>query len=186
MTEQMQSPNRWRLNRWHFVLILLVVLGIPWMWIHRVPLDAQEDFTTSQPALNHPAPDFTLTTLRGEPFVLSEQRGTPIVLNFWATWCGPCRNELPALQSASERFGGRIQIVGVDQGEPVADVERFVDEFGLTFAIPMDQEMSVGQQYGVIGMPTTFFIDRNGVIRHIWIGEMNSITLAEGIAEILR
>ncbi len=174
------------MNRWHFVAFLLLLFGLPWIWLNRVPLAAQPDFTTPQPAVNHPAPDFTLTTLAGDSFTLSQERGTPVVLNFWATWCGPCRREMPALQAATERYQGRVQIIGVDEGEPVADVARFVEEFGLTFPIPMDQEFAVGEAYAVQGMPTTFFIDRNGIIRHIWIGEMNSVILAEGIAKILR
>jgi cytochrome c biogenesis protein CcmG, thiol:disulfide interchange protein DsbE len=173
------------MNRWHILTLLLLLVGVPWIWVNRVPVAAQPDFTTPQPAVNHPAPDFTLTTLDGEQFTLSAQ-GTPIVLNFWATWCAPCRNEMPALQTASERFQGRVQIIGVDQGESAADVQRFVEEMGVTFPIPMDGDSTVGRLYNIQGMPTTFFIDRNGVIRHLWIGEMNSITLAEGIAEILR
>jgi peroxiredoxin len=160
-------------------------LGAPWIWLNRTPVVAQTDFTTPQPAVNHPAPDFTLTTLDGEEFTLSAQQGTPIVLNFWATWCGPCQNEMPALELASTRFADRVRIIGVDQGEAAADVQRFVDEMGVTFPIPLDGEMKVGQLYNVRGMPTTFFIDRNGVIRHLWIGEMNSVILAEGIATIL-
>jgi len=174
------------MNRWQIFSILLIVIGLPWIWINRVPTVAQLDFTTPQPAVDHPAPDFTLTTLDGVPFTLSAQQGTPIVLNFWATWCGPCKNEMPALQLASERFQDRVRIVGVDQGENATDVQRFVEEMGVTFEIPMDSEFIAGELYNVRGMPTTYFIDRNGVIRHLWIGEMNSITLAEGIAEILR
>lgn len=174
------------MNRWHFLALLLLLLGIPWMWINRVPAEAQADFSVPQPALDHPAPDFTLPTLSGEEFTLSAQQGTPIVLNFWATWCGPCQNEMPALQTASDRFGDRVQIIGVDQGETVEVVERFAAEMGITFALPVDGEMAVGELYGVRAMPTTFFIDRNGVIRHIYLGEMNSVTIAEGIAEILR
>ncbi|MCB0063502.1 MAG: TlpA family protein disulfide reductase [Caldilineaceae bacterium] len=174
------------MNRWHFLAFLILVLGIPWMWANRVPAEAKTDFSVPQPALDHPAPDFTLTTLDGEEFALSAQQGTPIVLNFWATWCGPCQNEMPALQTASERFGGRVQIVGVDQGETAEVVARFAEEMGITFAMPIDTEMAVGELYGVRAMPTTFFIDRNGVIRHIYLGEMNSVTIAEGIAEILR
>lgn len=174
------------MNRWHIFAILLILLGAPWIWLNRVPVSAQPDFTTPQPALNHPAPDFTLQTLAGEEFVLSAQQGTPIVLNFWATWCGPCQNEMPALQLASERFQGRVKIVGVDQGEIAADVQRFVDEMGVTFAIPLDGKGEIGERYNIRGLPTTYFIDRNGVIRHLWVGEMNSITLAEGITEILR
>lgn len=174
------------LNRWQIASILLLVLGIPWIWINRVPVVAQPDFTTPQPAVDHPAPDFTLPMLDGGNFTLSEQQGTPVVLNFWATWCGPCQNEMPALQLASERFQGRVKIIGVDQGENATDVKRFIDEMGVTFPIPLDEEFVAGQLYNVRGMPTTYFIDRNGMIRHLWVGEMNSITLAEGITEILR
>lgn len=174
------------MNRWHLLTLLLLILGVPWIWLNRVPVVAQTDFTVPQPAVNHPAPDFTLTTLDGEVFTLSAQQGTPIVLNFWATWCGPCQNEMPALQTAAERFQGRVQIVGVDQGEEAAEVQRFIEERGITFAIPLDGDFTAGTLYNIQGMPTTFFIDRNGIIRHLWVGEMNSITLAEGIAEILR
>jgi peroxiredoxin len=174
------------MNRWHLITLLLLILGIPWLWLNRVPVEAQPDFMTPQPAVNHPAPDFALTMFDGKPFVLSEQQGKPLVLNFWATWCGPCQNELPALQLAAERFQDSVQIIGVDQGEAAADVARFVEEFGLTYPIPMDRELIVSDLYAVRGLPTTFFIDRNGVIRYMWIGEMNSVTLAEGITEILR
>ena len=172
------------MNRWIITFVLILLLGSAWLWWSRVPVDAEETVREPEPAVGHPAPDFVLTTLAGEPFTLSDLDGTPVVLNFWATWCGPCRNELPALQDAAERYDGRIRFVGVDQGEEAEVVQSFVDEFGLTFPIPMDHEGAVGQRYNVRGLPTTFFIDSNGLIRSIWSGEMNAITLAEQIEEI--
>ncbi len=130
------------------------------------------------------APDFTLQALDGSAFRLSEQRGKPVVLNFWATWCGPCQNELPAIQKAAEHFGDDVVFVGVDQGEKAEVVQSFVDKLGLTFTIPMDADGTIGYNYGVQGLPTTFFIDRNGVVQSLWMGEMNSVTLAENIAQI--
>lgn len=174
------------MNRWHLIFLLVLVLGVPWLWLNRLPVAAQPDWRTPQPAIGHPAPDFTLTTLDGQRFQLSEQRGKPVVLNFWATWCGPCQNEMPALQTTFSRLGERVLIVGVDQGEPAADVQPFIDRLGLTFPIPLDTEMSVGTLYNIRGMPTTYFIDSDGMIRHIWVGEMNSVTLAEGISHVLR
>ncbi|MCB0058660.1 MAG: TlpA family protein disulfide reductase, partial [Caldilineaceae bacterium] len=79
-----------------------------------------------------------------------------------------------------------VVFAGVDQAETAQTVQRYVDKLGLTFAIPMDGEQEVGERYGVLGLPTTFFIDERGVIRSIWMGEMNSVTLAENIATILR
>lgn len=170
-------------NPWYLVSLFVLVGGGIWLWINRAPAEALALRTEPAPAVGHPAPDFTLTTLDGERFTLAEQE-TPIVLNFWATWCGPCQRELPELQHAAEQYAGSVAIVGVDQGEEASVVQQYVDDLGLTFAIPMDEEFEVGQLYNVRGLPTTFFIDRNGVIREVWAGEMNSITLAEKIRTI--
>lgn len=168
-------------SRWYLVAVLVFVLGGGWLWLNRAPTEVVALRTEPAPAVGHPAPDFTLIALDGSEFVLSEQRGTPIVLNFWATWCGPCQRELPELQRAAERYDGSVAIVGVDQGEEAEVVQKYVDELELTFAIPMDSAFEVGEVYNVRGLPTTFFIDRDGIIRDVWAGEMNSITLAEKI-----
>ncbi|MEZ4662144.1 MAG: TlpA disulfide reductase family protein [Caldilineaceae bacterium] len=177
------------MNRWHIIFLLTLILGGGWVWLSRVPVGAQPRARAAQPAVGYPAPAFTLATLDGAEFALAPSltigEGKPIVLNFWATWCGPCRNELPALQAASEHYAGYVEIIGVDQMEDAATVQAFVDELGLTFTIPLDADGAVGQQYNVRGLPTTFFIDRRGVIQQIWTGEMNRITLVEGIEKIL-
>lgn len=170
--------------RWLAVFVITLLLGSGWVWWSRVPAEAQATARAPQPAVGYHAPDFTLTTLDGAEFTLSELRGQPVVLNFWATWCGPCQRELPALQTAAERYDGRIVIAGVDQAEPPALVQEYVSRFGLTFPIPLDEKQEVAGRYNVMGLPTTFFIDSDGVIRRIWSGEMNSIVLAEGISQL--
>ena len=172
-------------NPWYIIFIATLVFGGSWIWANQVPIDAAPSTREPQPAVGHPAPDFTLTTLEGAEFRLSDELETPIVLNFWATWCGPCRRELPALQATFERFDGEVLIVGVDQAEDPATVQKFVDELGLSFVIPLDEKTAISRRYKVVGLPTTFFIDRNGIIQRIWSGEMNNITLAENIAEIV-
>jgi peroxiredoxin len=92
---------------------------------------------------------------------------------------------LPALQRAAEHYGDSVAVVAVDQGETVETVQRYADELGLTFTIPMDGEGDVGVLYNVKGLPTTFFIDADGVIQSLWMGEMTSVTLAENI-ELIR
>ena len=173
------------MNRWYVFLVTIFILGGVWIWQSRVPADYVPDSKDPQPAVGHPAPDFTLSTVDGEQFTLSDLNGTPVVLNFWATWCGPCREEMPELQSAAERYEPGIRIIGVDQGESPAVVQEFLDELGVTFAVPMDEEMTIGDRYRIIGLPTTFFIDNEGIVRQVWAGEMNGIILAEGIAGIL-
>jgi cytochrome c biogenesis protein CcmG, thiol:disulfide interchange protein DsbE len=172
-------------NRWLLVLLLIISLGGAWLWWSRPVLTATATVTDSGPGVGRVAPDFTLPLLAGGNFSLAEQRGKPVVLNFWATWCGPCQRELPAIQRATEYYGDDVVFAGVDQGETAEKVQLYVDKMGLTFAIPMDGDGEVGFQYNVKGLPTTFFIDRDGIIRSIWMGEMNSMTLAENIAKIV-
>lgn len=171
---------------WFVCVLLILLLGGWWVWVNRVPAATLANQREAAPAVGHPAPQFTLNTLEGGVLSLDDLRGTPIVLNFWATWCGPCRNEMPALQAASERFGNRALILGVNQAEDAATVQAYTDELGITFPIPMDSEQRVSSDlYNVQGLPTTYFIDGDGTISKVWMGEMNSITLEEGIAEML-
>jgi cytochrome c biogenesis protein CcmG/thiol:disulfide interchange protein DsbE len=172
------------MNRWYLFFVALLVAGPFWLWTTRLPFTANPEALTPEPALGRPAPDFTLTTVAGETLQLSELRGQPVVLNFWATWCGPCQREMPALQAASQRFAGEVAFVGVDQGESQAVVAEYIDNLGVTFTVPLDSDMAVGDRYQVQGMPMTFFVDKDGIIRHLWVGEMNAVVLAEGVAKI--
>lgn len=172
------------MKRYYFLFLLLLIFGSGWIWVSRVPEEMLFTRDTPRPAVGYPAPDFRLKTLDNQNFALSELRGKPVVLNFWATWCGPCRNELPALQKASERYAGEVAIIGVDQAEPAETVKKYADELGLTFTIPLDTSHDAANAYDVTLMPTTYFIDAQGVIRSVHLGEMNMITLAENIALI--
>ena len=171
---------------WLLLALVILVAGGAWVWANRVPADALAELRRPAPAVDHPAPDFKAPLLSGESFSLGGAQGTPVVLNFWATWCGPCRAEMPVIQAAAKNYGERVHFVAVNQGEESAVIQPFVDEFGLTFPIALDQDQAVGSDlYNVTGLPTTFFIDGDGTVRRVWMGEMNAITLEEGIAEIL-
>ena len=125
-------------TRWNILIVVLLIAGLTWIWVNRLPAgDASAaGALPPAPAVGHPAPDFTLTTAAGETFKLSDLRGTPVVLNFWATWCPPCRSEMPELQAASQRLAGQVAIVGVDQAETPAQVQAFASQFGITYPIP--------------------------------------------------
>lgn len=177
------------MNRWWLVFLTVLILGGGWLWWTQPAGVNAGSATTSndaQPAVGRPAPDFTLPTLDGGEFRLSDQRGKPVVLNFWATWCGPCQRELPAIERAAEHYKDLVVFAAVDQAETIQTVQRFADKMGLTITVPLDGEQRVGERYNVMGLPTTYFIDANGVIRSVWMGEMNSVILAEHIAGILR
>ena len=172
------------MNRWYLFFVALLIAGPAWLLSSRLPVTTEEATLSAEPAVGRVAPDFELPTVTGETLKLSALRGQPVVLNFWATWCGPCQREMPALEAASQRFAGQVTFVGVDQGESQEVVASFLDDLGVTFLVPLDSDWVVGDRYNVTGMPTTFFVDADGVIRHLWVGEMNSVILAEGIATV--
>jgi cytochrome c biogenesis protein CcmG/thiol:disulfide interchange protein DsbE len=166
---------------WNLIILIVLVVGIAWIWTNRVPasgISAAADLVPA-PIIDHPAPDITLTTLDGQEFRLSALRGKPVVLNFWATWCPPCRAELPELKSASERLAGQVAIVGVDQAEPATTVAGAASELGIAYSIPLDLQGNTSRAYGVRSLPTTFFIDRDGVIRQIQNGPLTAATLMQ-------
>jgi peroxiredoxin len=112
------------------------------------------------------APDFTLNNLEGQPVKLSDYRGKAVLLNFWATWCGPCKVEMPWFVDLQKQYGSQgLQIIGVAMDDSGKDaIDKFAKEMGVNYLIVQGKE-AVGDAYGgVLGLPTTFFIDRNGKI----------------------
>ncbi len=138
----------------------------------------------SRPQVGDLAPDFVLEEAgTGRSVRLSDYRGKSVVLNFWATWCGPCRAEMPVFQQAYEQDGGRsLVILAVDYRESDEVVLAFQRDFGLTFPLVMDREGDVRAQYGAQGLPATFFIDRDGIVRTQNLGPVIGDLLREGLA----
>lgn len=131
---------------------------------------AKETAPIPIPSLDAPAPDFKLVNLEGETIQLEDLRGKPILLNFWASWCAPCRLEMPTFQSRYDKFAGELAVVAINNGEDREDVRIFTDEFNLTFDVLLDPKADVQRLYQVQGYPTTFLIDHDGVIRVKHIG----------------
>ncbi|MCX7671472.1 MAG: redoxin domain-containing protein [Anaerolineae bacterium] len=171
---------------WSLIVAVVLGVGAAWIWVNRVPAErgAASGGLPPAPAVGHPAPDFTLTTVAGETFTLSALRGRPVILTFWATWCPPCRAELPELAAAHERYAGQVVVVGVNQAEPAAGVTAFAGQVGLAFPLPLDVRGDVSRLYAVRSLPTTFFIDRAGIIRRIQSGPLTEATLAQALKTI--
>lgn len=121
------------------------------------------------PRTGYAAVDFTLPDLSGQPLRLADLRGKVVFLNLWATWCPPCRAEMPSMQALYERLRGRdFAMIAVAEDTNADDVAAFVKELGLTFPILLDTENRLPARFGVTGYPETFVIDRDGrVIKHV-------------------
>ena len=126
------------------------------------------------------APDITLNYLDGEHAQLSDYKGKAVLLNLWATWCGPCVGELPAFTMLEEEFGDQLQIIALNCGDSKRDVEHFIDENGYTFAVALDPEYRIMiDTYRTSSIPYTVIIDSQGVITHIQEGARDAQTMFE-------
>jgi peroxiredoxin len=128
--------------------------------------------TTPQAAkLNQPAPDFTLKSMRGKNIKLSELAGNVILLNFWASWCGPCRTEMPLLNELQNRYEPLgFTVLGVNVEEDSSPAKTFLAKTPVEFPILLDNRNEVSKRYDVLAMPTTVMIDRNGKVRYLHKG----------------
>lgn len=159
MTEQ---TERW-LIRGTVVVLFLTLLSLA--WVRRAsfaPLDS-----------GTPAPEFAYPTLAGDTIALADLRGEVVLLNIWASWCGPCVREMPSMQRLYDDLGAeglRVVAVSVDAPGAVGDVRAFVDEYDLDFDVLLNPSGGIQNAYGVSGLPTTFLIDREGRIRRRVIG----------------
>ncbi|BAS25956.1 TlpA family protein disulfide reductase [Limnochorda pilosa] len=164
--------------------ILVLLAGLAGTFAYRSGMERRA-------AVGRPAPAFALETLDGRTVSLEALRGKVVFLNFWASWCGPCRDEAPDLQRFHQAYGDRVVQLGVNYREAEDHIRPFVQEFGLTFPIVRDRDGRVAEAYGMRGVPESWFIDASGVARFHWAGPLTYAqmeaayrqTLAEGRPE---
>ncbi|MFC0214902.1 redoxin domain-containing protein [Paenibacillus chartarius] len=139
------------------------------------------------PQVGDKAPDFSLTGLDGKPYKLSDLKGKSVILNFWGTYCPPCKDEMPALQRAYDKWKAQgVEYVGANIGENAITVKGFMDQNKLTLPIWMDPEQTVRKQYGVSEYPTTFFISADGRIARKQVGGMTDAYIESALAELVK
>ncbi|MGE0600614.1 MAG: TlpA family protein disulfide reductase [Dehalococcoidia bacterium] len=125
------------------------------------------------PKVGEPAPGFQLLDLEGETIRLEDFRGRPVLINFWATWCVPCRKETPDLVALQAEWGDTAQILGVNYSEPADVAQEFATDFSVNYPTPLDTYGEVTGSYKLRGLPETFFLDEQGVIRDHRIGQLD-------------
>jgi len=127
------------------------------------------------------APDFQLPNLDGQAVSLGNLRGEPVLINFWATWCPPCRSEMPYIQEIYEEWADKgLVILAVNIGESSSTVEDFMQSQNLSFTVLLDTKSDVAQKYNITGIPTTFFMDKDGIIQDRLVGAFQSKAQIEG------
>jgi len=132
------------------------------------------------------APDFALATLDGECIRLRDERGRAVVLTFFASWCNPCEQEMPLLESAAREYGDALSVLAVSYQEALrSDAEDFVDRLGVTYPAMFDAEREVADRYGVRAIPQTFFIDAEGIVRDRVFGITTEAALDEPLRALL-
>ncbi|KQL49250.1 thiol-disulfide oxidoreductase ResA [Brevibacillus choshinensis] len=132
------------------------------------------------------APNFSLQQLNGPELALGDLKGKGVILNFWGTWCEPCKKEMPALQQQYNQFKDKgLVVLGVNIGESPVAVEPFVKQFGVNFPILLDSESQITKLYRIGPIPTTFFISPDGDVEEIFIGQLNEAMITEKVKKIL-
>ncbi len=170
---------------WYDVMLTIAILGGVWIFFTRVPVEPA-GAATAQPRVNFLAPDLSLATLDGKKISLDDLRGQVVLVNFWATWCPPCRAEMPEIENVYEKYraqGFTVLAVNVAEDEPT--ITPFIKQYNLTFPILLDRDTFAAKRFLVAGLPTTFFIGRDGVIRATNLGAMNRAYIEAQLALLL-
>lgn len=168
-------------------VLLFILIG----FIYQQLSSSFKPETASGSAVYEAAGDFTLENLDGELVSLSDYAGKPVVLNFWASWCPPCKAEMPGFEKLSNQYEqtGEVAFVMVNMTdgarETRAIAKQFLEDQGYTFDVLFDEGMTVASQYGISSIPATYFIDADGYVRKINVGQMDESTLGFEVTKLL-
>ena len=171
--------------------LLLVGLGVVLIatsayWILR-DVQPQTDLSTVPVKVSFPAPELTLTDTQGISRSLVDYRGQVVLVNLWATWCPPCKEEMPALQSFYNKYRHQgFVVIAINDGDPTNDVLQFVKDYQLTFPVWLDPTyLATEQAFKTLSLPSSFVIDRDGTIRLQWVGGVSRKMLDKHVSPLI-
>jgi cytochrome c biogenesis protein CcmG, thiol:disulfide interchange protein DsbE len=160
-------------RHWNLFALIILALGAFWIWFSRTAPGSTTNGDIPSPHPGFQAPDFVARTLTGESVRLSDLRGSPLIINLWASWCLPCQKEMPAMQRVFAEYADQglyilaVNATSQDQKEKVID---FAQDLGLTFPILFDETGEISNAYLLTALPTTFFVSADGIIQDVVVG----------------
>ena len=181
----MKNYVKWLLG---FTAFILLLLGAALAYT-KLSLNYEKEKQSGAQETSQQVIDFTMLNTEGETVAFSELLGKPVILNFWATWCGPCQSEMPHIQEAYEQYGGDINFVLVNltdgKRETIDGVKSFIEENGYTVPVYFDTEMKGAYSYGAYSIPLTYFMDAQGAVVSGRLGAMTREDLFNQIQVLL-
>jgi len=172
--DETQRPRRWVHKAAPLLLVAAVAAVI--LWFGHRPEEG--------PFEGNRAPQFSVMDLSGELVASSQFSGKPLFINFWATWCEPCRYEMPEIQALYDEAGGAFEVIAVSD-EPLPTVRRYLDAFGYTFPVFLDVDRSMNQDFLIRALPTSVFVDSKGIIRAVHLGQLTREQMEQYLARIV-
>lgn len=165
------------------LILLVMIVGmlavVAWM--------SSDQNVSVSPKVGYHAPPFTLPKFPdNQPISLADYQGKPVFINFWASWCPPCQAESPDLVKAYAKYGDKIQFIGVNltAQDSLTDVTAFIKKYGIMYPTALDTKGTVSQQYQTLGIPASFFVDRQGIIVEQYVGAISQQMLEEDLQKI--
>ncbi|RNB91659.1 TlpA family protein disulfide reductase [Brevibacillus fluminis] len=172
------------MKKWGFLFVFVLLVGFT---VYTNMNKSMAVVAEQKPTVGYSAPHFSLVGLDGQTYKVGGKREKPLVINFWASWCGPCKEEAPDLAKMYNKYKGQVDFYAVNStsNDQLADAKKFVETFNLPFPIPMDEKGEVSKQYQIMAFPTTFFVDKNGMIVHQVLGMLDEEELEKQLKKLL-
>ncbi|TAK79522.1 MAG: redoxin domain-containing protein [Dehalococcoidia bacterium] len=162
---------------------LALILGVGWIIVQRA--DGKAGASAEALRVGQEAPDFTVETLAAAPFTLSAMRGQPVWINFWGSWCPPCRAELPDIEVVRAGAGDRLKFIAIDMDESRSDVAAYMSSANYDFPVGLDPAGDVSRRYRVVGLPTHVFVSADGTVAEMRVGGMTRPEMSAAVDALL-
>lgn len=188
----MTSISKASSARFHAMIMMgtgLVTVGVMFMLLlsNKNASGINSDFSAIPVEVDFAVPELNLRGLDGKPVSLLDYRGKVVLVNLWATWCPPCREEMPTLQEFFEKYRDQgFTLIAINQEESRNIVRPFVEEFGLTFPVWLDENYLAQREFNTMSLPSSYVVDRNGRVRLMWIGGISKRNLEKFVPGIIK